>query len=88
MNIIRSANRLTKFLIPKAYASSSTASKTATSTVVLPKETIKKEEKPVGPGASKSGQYKNSEFYTYNPMSYYDIEAEMSSFRLPRVSSK
>ena len=41
----------------------------------------------VGPGASKDGPYKNPEYYTYNEMSFYDIEKDMKSFRLPQPSS-
>ena len=41
----------------------------------------------VGPGASKDGPYKNPEYYTYNEMSFYDIERDMKSFRLPQPSS-
>ena len=42
----------------------------------------------VGPGALKSGAYKNPEYYVYNPMSYFDVEAAMASMRLPQPSSK
>ena len=42
----------------------------------------------VGPGASKDGAYKNPEYYTYNPMSFYDIEKDMKPFRIPQPSSK
>jgi len=42
----------------------------------------------VGPGASKEGEYKNPEYYQYNPMSFYDIEKEMSPFRLTQPSNK
>ena len=41
----------------------------------------------VGPGASKDGVYKNPEYYTYNVMSFYDIEKDMKSFRIPQPSS-
>ncbi|XP_037068473.1 NADH dehydrogenase [ubiquinone] flavoprotein 3, mitochondrial-like [Pollicipes pollicipes] len=43
---------------------------------------------PVGPGASKAGDYKNPEYYKYNPMSYFDMEVDMAKDRLPQPSSK
>ena len=36
---------------------------------------------------SKDGPYKNPEYYTFNAMSFYDIEKEMKQFRLPQPSS-
>lgn len=42
----------------------------------------------VGPGASKSSQYKNPEYFCYNNISYFEAEVEMSKFRLPQPSSK
>ncbi len=41
----------------------------------------------VGPGASKDGPYKNPEYYTYNALSYYDVERDMKPFRIPQPSS-
>lgn len=41
----------------------------------------------VGPGALKTGEYKNSEYYSYNAMSYFDLEAEMVKDRLPQPSA-
>ncbi|XP_037791077.1 predicted GPI-anchored protein 58 [Penaeus monodon] len=42
---------------------------------------------PVGPGASKAGNYPNTEYYTYNKMSYFDLEVEMGPDRIPQPSS-
>ncbi|XP_042893313.1 translation initiation factor IF-2-like [Penaeus japonicus] len=42
---------------------------------------------PVGPGASKSGNYPNTEYYTYDKMSYFDLEVEMGPDRIPQPSS-
>ncbi|CAG0888583.1 unnamed protein product [Cyprideis torosa] len=42
---------------------------------------------PVGPGASKTGEYKCPEYYCYNSMSYIDIDVAMSTKRLPQPSS-
>lgn len=41
----------------------------------------------VGPGASKTGKYKNVEYFCYNPMSFYDANIELSKFRLPQPSA-
>lgn len=40
----------------------------------------------VGPGASKSGVYKNVEYFCYDSMSFYDANIELSGFRLPQPS--
>ncbi|XP_067004419.2 uncharacterized protein [Anabrus simplex] len=42
----------------------------------------------VGPGASKTGDYKNPEYFLYNNMSYFEAEIEMAKYRLPQPSSK
>ncbi|XP_071519816.1 uncharacterized protein NdufV3 isoform X1 [Panulirus ornatus] len=42
---------------------------------------------PVGPGALKSGNYQNTEYYCYNKMSYFDLEMEMASQRIPQPSA-
>ncbi|XP_045596829.2 translation initiation factor IF-2 [Procambarus clarkii] len=42
---------------------------------------------PVGPGALKGGDYPNTEYYTYEKMSYFDLEVEMSSHRIPQPSA-
>ncbi|XKL61371.1 hypothetical protein PGB90_008428 [Kerria lacca] len=41
-----------------------------------------------GPGALKTGKYKNPEYYCYHPTSYFDAEIEMAKFRLPQPSSR
>ncbi|XP_066944811.1 uncharacterized protein NdufV3 [Macrobrachium rosenbergii] len=41
----------------------------------------------VGPGASKAGDYPNTEYYTYNKMSYFDLEVEMGADRIPQPSA-
>lgn len=40
----------------------------------------------VGPGASKSGEYKNPEYFCYNTTSYFEAEVEMLKYRLPQPS--
>ncbi|KAB0799243.1 hypothetical protein PPYR_07123 [Photinus pyralis] len=42
---------------------------------------------PVGSGASKSGNYKNPEYFSYHQLSYYEAEIEMAKYRLPQPSS-
>ena len=41
----------------------------------------------VGPGASKSGDYKNPEYYLYNNKSYFDLEVEMMKDRIKQPAS-
>ncbi|KAF2354422.1 NADH-ubiquinone oxidoreductase flavoprotein 3 [Trinorchestia longiramus] len=43
--------------------------------------------KTVGPGASRSGDYKCVEYFCYNKTSYFDLEAEMVKDRLPQPSA-
>ncbi|MPC27646.1 actin cytoskeleton-regulatory complex protein pan-1-like [Portunus trituberculatus] len=42
---------------------------------------------PVGPGADKTGSYPNTEYYSYNKLSYFDLEVEMSPDRLPQPTA-
>ncbi|XP_042221281.1 uncharacterized protein LOC121865786, partial [Homarus americanus] len=42
---------------------------------------------PVGPGASKSGDYPNTEYFCYDKMSYFDLEVEMGNDRLAQPSA-
>ncbi|GLV35722.1 uncharacterized protein CBL_01127 [Carabus blaptoides fortunei] len=44
-------------------------------------------DEPVGPGASKSGEYKVPEYFNYNKNSYFEAEVEMNKYRLPQPSS-
>lgn len=41
----------------------------------------------VGPGADKGGKYPNPEYYSYNKLSYFDLEVEMSSDRIKQPSA-
>ncbi|XP_029734697.1 uncharacterized protein LOC115269975 [Aedes albopictus] len=43
---------------------------------------------PIGPGASRDGDYKVPEYYCYDKNSYFEAEIEMLKFRLPQPSSK
>jgi len=49
---------------------------------------VAEEVKAVGPGASKTGEYKNPEFFLYTKMSYFDIEAEMAEHRCKQPSAE
>lgn len=40
----------------------------------------------VGPGASKTGNYKNPEYFLYHPFSYFEAEIEMAKYRCPQPS--
>lgn len=44
-------------------------------------------QEPVGPGASKTGEYKVPEYFNYNKNSYFEAEVEMNKYRLPQPSS-
>ncbi|KAL1377085.1 hypothetical protein pipiens_016499 [Culex pipiens pipiens] len=39
---------------------------------------------PIGPGASRDGEYKVPEYYCYDKNSYFEAEIEMNKFRLPQ----
>lgn len=38
-------------------------------------------------GVSKSGVYKNPEYFSYHPMSFYNAETELTCYRLPQPSA-
>ncbi|KAL1450782.1 hypothetical protein WDU94_003104 [Cyamophila willieti] len=42
----------------------------------------------VGPGASKSSDYKNPEYFSYNTTSYFEAEIEMLKYRCPQPKAK
>jgi len=41
-------------------------------------------QEPVGPGALKTGDYKNPEYYCYSNVSFFDFEVEMATERCPQ----
>ncbi|XP_055545910.1 uncharacterized protein LOC129730539 [Wyeomyia smithii] len=43
---------------------------------------------PIGPGASRDGEYKVPEYFCYDKASYFEAEVEMEKFRLPQPSAK
>jgi len=42
---------------------------------------------PVGPGAGKTTEYPNPEYYLYNDKSYFDLEVEMVKDRVPQPNA-
>lgn len=54
----------------------------------LSEKCVKKTTGPVGPGAKLDGDYKVPEYFSYNNMSYYEAEIEMSQFRCPQPKAK
>ncbi|KAK7071166.1 hypothetical protein SK128_009011 [Halocaridina rubra] len=71
---------------PPAAASKSTASAASSFAYNSPATPVDPGQ-PVGPGASKTGDYPNTEYYTYNKMSYFDLEVEMGKDRIPQPSA-
>merc|ERR1712128_33567 len=43
---------------------------------------------PVGPGAGKTTEYPNPEYFLYDKVSYFDLELEMKKDRCPQPSAK
>lgn len=54
----------------------------------LSSNVVKQTSEPVGPGASKSADYKCPEYYNFNEMSYFEAEVEMAQYRLPQPDSE
>ncbi|XP_048507893.1 uncharacterized protein LOC105690067 isoform X1 [Athalia rosae] len=67
---------------------SSTSGSQITNVPGLSKKCVDMPDTPVGPRASKSGEYKNAEYFCYNEMSFAEAEVEMAKFRLPAPSNK
>lgn len=44
-------------------------------------------EQEVMKGVSKTGTYKNPEYFSYHPMSFYNAESELTCYRLPQPSA-
>lgn len=69
--------------------SPSTAASPPTSEVPgLSAQVVRVPSEPVGPGAAKSGDYKNPEYYCYDKTSYFEAEIEILKYRCPQPSSK
>lgn len=54
----------------------------------LSQAVLKVPNEPVGPGAAKSTNYKNPEYFCYDKTSYYEAEIEMLKYRCPQPSNK
>lgn len=54
----------------------------------LSAQVVRVPSEPVGPGAAKSGDYKNPEYYCYDKTSYFEAEIEILKYRCPQPSSK
>ncbi|XP_075216548.1 uncharacterized protein LOC142321914 [Lycorma delicatula] len=52
----------------------------------LSNRVIKPPSGKIGPGASKDGEYKNPEYFSYHRTSYFEAEIEMAKYRLPQPS--
>lgn len=48
---------------------------------------IKQKAEPLGPGASKSKEYKVPEYFCYDRFSYTSAEVEMAKYRCPQPSA-
>ncbi|CAG9762506.1 unnamed protein product [Ceutorhynchus assimilis] len=48
---------------------------------------VKVPNEPVGPGASKDGNYPNPEYFCYDKTSYFEAEVEMLKYRCPQPSA-
>ncbi|KAB7495959.1 NADH dehydrogenase [ubiquinone] flavoprotein 3, mitochondrial [Armadillidium nasatum] len=72
----------------KTSASPSSATPSTVQSVIYSSVATPKDPSgPVGPGASKTADYKNPEYYCYNELSYFDLELEMMKDRLPQPKS-
>lgn len=49
---------------------------------------VKVSKESVGPGATKSGEYKNPEYFCYDKTSYFEAEIEILKYRCPQPSTK
>ncbi|KAG8229817.1 hypothetical protein J437_LFUL008184 [Ladona fulva] len=76
---------------PGSSASSKKPSSASSPTVDVPGLSNKVLSVPnaeVGPGASKSSNYKNPEYFSYHKFSFAEAEMEMIKFRIPQPSNR
>lgn len=52
----------------------------------LSQNVVKVASEPVGPGASKTSDYKNPEYFCYDKNSYFEAEVEILKYRCPQPS--
>ncbi|XP_062554732.1 uncharacterized protein LOC134219859 [Armigeres subalbatus] len=88
---------LVRLVAARAYSQPPTAGKAATASAPkavsgdvpgLSSKCVQSKTGPIGPGASRDGEYKVPEYYCYDKNSYFEAEIEMNKFRLPQPSSK
>ncbi|XP_066587005.1 uncharacterized protein [Prorops nasuta] len=75
-------------LYSKAGSVSSAAPKINVNIAGLSDNCVKVPDAPVGPGASKTKEYKNPEYFCYHVDSFGEAEVELAKHRLPAPSNK
>ncbi|XP_053696214.1 uncharacterized protein LOC128743627 [Sabethes cyaneus] len=53
----------------------------------LSSKCVRSKSGPIGPGASRDGEYKVPEYFCYDKGSFFEAEVEMEKYRLPQPSS-
>lgn len=53
----------------------------------LPEAVVKEGNCEIKPGVSKTGEYKNPEYHSYNKWSFYEVQNELEKFRMPPPSA-
>ncbi|KAK5643578.1 hypothetical protein RI129_007423 [Pyrocoelia pectoralis] len=81
-------NEYEKCAKPTPTASSQSSHSTQIDVPGLSNAVVQYGSDPVGPGASKSTNYKNPEYFSYHQLSYYEAEIEMAKYRLPQPSNQ
>lgn len=79
---------LTARSLVRANQTSSTSQSSIPNVKGLSSNVVSVPNEEVGPGAAKSSNYKNPEYFCYNSTSYFEAEVEMLKFRLPQPSNK
>lgn len=80
---------LRKYPLNRLYSQKSTPNQPTKSITVpgLTSYVIKQKAEPLGPGASKSKEYKVPEYFCYDRYSYTSAEVEMAKYRCPQPSA-
>ncbi|XP_076043898.1 NADH:ubiquinone oxidoreductase subunit V3 [Oratosquilla oratoria] len=82
LNNLKIQATLVSRLCTNMPSSGETAAASASVQYDLGKATPSPPSEPVGPGASKTGDYKNAEYYCYNETSFFDFEIDMAKDRI------
>lgn len=83
--VLRKYPSLQRFYSQKTTPNQPT--KTAGDVPGLTSYVIKQKAEPLGPGASKSKEYKVPEYFCYDRFSYTSAEVEMAKYRCPQPSA-